>query len=186
MMRPNLYQASRMLTTVGVTADINFNPTQITTRMRKSIQRQLESGNITGGWSSHAARLARVMCEQFNLTYIRGDYWGLHVQFTSEEAREEACALMRADFAAYLLTMDGNPNNSWVQRSKNTLQENLKILASGESVHLRFHGGKEYLQMMRDLFVNSRSPSDVFNAKQVSNMLNQDSPIRINQHNWKD
>lgn len=185
-MRPNLYQASRMLTTVGVTADIQFNPTQITTRMRKSIQRQLESGNITGGWSSHAARLAKVLCEQFNLPYIRGDYWGLHVQFTSEESREEACALMRADFAAYLLTTDSNTNNSWLQRSKNTLQENLKILASGESVHLRFHGGKEYAQMMRDLFVKARCSSDVFNAKQVSNMLNQDSPIRINQHNWKD
>jgi hypothetical protein len=65
-MRPNLYQASRMLTTVGVTADITFNPTQITPRMRKSIQRQVESGNITGGYSSHAARLAKVLCEQFS------------------------------------------------------------------------------------------------------------------------
>jgi len=185
-MRPNLYQASRMLTTVGVTADINFNPTQITPRMRKSIQRQLESGNIVGGWSSHAARLAKVLCEQFKLPYIRGDYWGLHVQFTSEKARKEACAVMRADFAAYLLTMDGNPNNSWVQRSKDTLQENLKFIEAGQPAYLRFYSGKEHVQLMRDLFVNSRKPSDVFNAKQVSNMLNQDSPIRINQHNWKD
>jgi hypothetical protein len=185
-MRPTLYQASRMLTTVGVTADIQFNPTQVTNRMRKSIQRQLESGNIVGGWSSHAARLAKVLCEQFKLPYIRGDYWGLHVQFTSEKARKEACAVMRADFAAYLLTMDGNPNNSWVQRSKDTLQENLKFIEAGQPAYLRFYSGKEHVQLMRDLFVNSRNPSDVFNAKQVSNMLNQDSPIRINQHNWKD
>ena len=185
-MRPTLYQASRMLTTVGVTADIQFNPTQVTNRMRKSIQRQLESGNIVGGWSSHAARLAKVLCEQFKLPYIRGDYWGLHVQFTSEKARKEACAVMRADFAAYLLTMDGNPNNSWVQRSKDTLQENLKFIEVGQPAYLRFYSGKEHVQLMRDLFVNSRNPSDVFNAKQVSNMLNQDSPIRINQHNWKD
>jgi hypothetical protein len=175
-----------MLTTVGVTADINFNPTQITPRMRKSIQRQLESGNIVGGWSSHAARLAKVLCEQFTLPYIRGDYWGLHVQFTSEKARKEACALMRADFAAYLLTTEDNNHNSWIQRAKNTLQENIEILSAGESAHLRFYSGKEHVQLMRDLFVNSRNPSDVFNAKQVSNMLNQDSPIRINQHNWKD
>lgn len=185
-MRPNLYQASRMLTTVGVTADIQFNPTQVTNRMRKSIQKQVETGNITGGWSSHAARLAKVLCEQFKLPYIRGDYWGLHVQFTSEKARAEACAVMRADYAAYLLTTGDNNHNSWVQRSKDMLQENLKLIEAGEPAHPRFHGGKEYVQMMRDLFVNSRTPSDVFNAKQVANMLNQDSPIRINQHNWKD
>jgi hypothetical protein len=154
--------------------------------MRKSIQRQVESGNITGGYSSHASRIAKVLCEQFKLSYIRGDYWGLHVQFTNEKSREEACAVMRADFAAYLLTTDDNDKHGWLQRSKNTLQENIKILASGESAHLRFYGGKEYVQMMRDLFVNSRNPSDVFNAKQVSNMLNQETPITVHNYNWKD
>jgi len=185
-MRPNLYQASRMLTTVGVTADINFNPTQVTNRMRKSIQRQVESGNIVGGWSSHAARLAKVLCEQFKLPYIRGDYWGLHVQFTSEEARAEAAALIKADFAAYMLTQAGNDHHTWIQRSKARVQQDIDAILAGDASHIRFHSDKVYVQMMRDLFVKARRASDVFNAKQVSNMLNQDSPIRINQHNWND
>lgn len=185
-MRPNLYQASRMLTTAGVTADINFNPTQITTRMRRSIQKQIESGNITGGWASHASRLAKVLCEQFKLPYIHGDYWGLHIQFTDPKYREEAVALIKADYAAYMLTMDGHPNNSWVQRTKRTVQEDIDTVMAGGATRLRFYGGKQYVQMMRDLFVKARRASDVYNAKQVANMLNQDSPIRINQHNWKD
>ena len=175
-----------MLTTAGVTADINFNPTQITNRLRKSIQRQIESGNITGGWSSHASRLAKVLCEQFNLPYIRGDYWGLHVQFTSEEARQEAASIIKADFAAYMLSHSATDSPTWVQRSKARVQQDIDAILSGESGHLRFHSDKMYIQMMRDLFVKTRRPSDVYNAKQVSNMLNQDSPIRINQHNWKD
>lgn len=185
-MRPTLYEASRMLTTVGVTADINFNPTQVTTRMRKSIQRQVESGDITGGYSSHAARLAKALCEQFKLPYIRGDYWGLRVQFTSEEARKEATALIKADFAAYMLTQAGNDHHTWVQRSKDRVQQDIDAILAGDTSHLRFYSDKMYMQMMRELFVKSRTPSDIFNAKQVSNMLNQDSPIRINQHHWND
>lgn len=185
-MRPNLYQASRMLTTVGVTADINFNPTQITARMRKSIQRQIESGNITGGYSSHAARLAKVLCEQFKLPYIYGSYWGLHFQFTDPEARKEAVAIMKADFSAYMLSHAANDNHTWVRRMKDRVQQDMETISAGGAVHARFYSDKAYIQMMRDLFIKTRRPSDVFNAKQVSNMLNQDSPIRINQHNWKD
>ena len=183
-MRPNLYQASRMLTTVGVTADIQFNPMQVTTRMRKSIQRQVETGNITGGWSSHASRLAKVLCIQFKLPYVRGDYWGLHVQFTDEKARAEAIALIRADWSAYILS--NTDHQMWIDRNKDKLNEHIKLIEGGHPSHIRFYSGKEYVQLMRDLCVRSRTPSDVFNAKQVSNMLNQDSPIRINQHNWND
>ena len=183
-MRPTLYQASRMLTTVGVTAAIQFNPMQVTTRMRKSIQRQVESGNITGGWSSHASRLAKVLCMQFKLPYVRGDYWGLHIQFTDEKARAEATALIRADWSAYVLS--NTDHQAWIDRNKGYVNEHIKLIEAGEPCHVRFYSGKEYVQLMRDLCVRSRTPSDVFNAKQVSNMLNQDSPIRINQHNWND
>ena len=183
-MRPTLYQASRMLTTVGVTADINFNPTMITSRMRKSIQRQVETGNITGGWSSHASRLAKALCTQFKLPYVRGDYWGLHVQFTDDKARAEAAALVRADWSAYVLS--NTDHQVWVDRNKETVNNHIGLIEGGHSCHIRFYSGKEYVKLMRELFINSRTPSDVFNAKQVSNMLNQDTPIRIHQHNWND
>lgn len=183
-MRPNLYQASRMLTTVGVTADINFNPTMITNRMRKSIQKQVESGDITGGYASHASRLAKVLCTQFQLPYVRGDYWGLHVQFTNDKARAEAAALVRADWAAY--TLSNSDHQVWVDRNKERVNEHIGLIEGGYPCHIRFYSGREYVKLMRDLFVRSRTPSDVFNAKQVSNMLNQDTPIRIHQHNWND
>jgi hypothetical protein len=175
-----------MLTTAGITADIKFNPTQITNRMRKSIQRQVESGNITGGWSSHAARLAKVLCEQFKLPYIHGDYWGLHVQFTDRKHREEAVALMKADFAAYMLTMDGTSHPTYLLRQKRTVQEDIDLILAGEPARVRFYNGKDYAEMMRGLFIKARGASDVFNAKQVSNMLSQDTPIHIDQLNWKD
>lgn len=183
-MRPNLYQASRMLTTVGVTADINFNPMQVTTRMRKSIQKQVETGNITGGYSSHASRLAKVLCTQFKLPYVRGDYWGLHVQFTDDKARAEAVEIIRADWAAYTLTT--GDEQLWITRYKEKVNDRIGLIEGGHPCTLRFYGGKEYVRLMRELFVRSRTPSDVFNAKQVSNMLNQDTPIRIHQHNWND
>lgn len=183
-MRTTLYSAARMLTTAGVTADINFNPAQVTTRMRKSIQRQIESGNITGGWSSHASRIAKVLCEQFKLPYIRGDYYGLHVNFTDEKARAEAVALLHADLSAYLLNGDEHP--LWINRTKENAQAQIKLFAAGGAHHLRFYSGKEYAQMMRDLFIRTRTPSDVFNAKQVANMLNHDTPINIHQHHWED
>ena len=183
-MRPNLYQAARMLTTAGVKADIQFHPTAVTNRLRKSIQRQVESGDITGGWSSHASRIAKVLCTQFNLPYVRGDYWGLHVQFTDEKARAEAVALIRADLSAYLLNNEDYP--AWIERSKSQAQEQIELLEEGQPCHVRFHSGREYVKLMRELFTKSRTPSDIFNAKQVSNMLNQESPIHIHQHNWND
>ena len=183
-MRPNLYQAARMLTTAGVKADIQFHPTAVTNRLRKSIQRQVESGDITGGWSSHASRIAKVLCTQFQLPYVRGDYWGLHVQFTDEKARAEAVALIRADLSAYLLNNSDYP--AWVDRRKEQTQEQITLLEGGNPCHVRFHSGKEYVMLMRELFTKSRTPSDIFNAKQVSNMLNQESPIHIHQHNWND
>ena len=88
-MRPTLYQASRMLTTAGVSAEIKFDPTQITNRLRKSIQRQIESGVITGGYSSHASRLAKYLCKQFDLRYSDNSWYGVRVPTVTVEYREK-------------------------------------------------------------------------------------------------
>lgn len=184
-MRPNLYQAARMLTTAGVKADIHFNPTMVTTRLRKSIQKQVESGNITGGWSSHASRIAKVLCTQFKLPYIHGDYWGLHVQFTDVKARAAVVELMRADLSAYVLKDDAH-SAYWINSTKSDVNRNIELVSAGTSTRIRLYTGKTYENMVRDVFMKHRTPSDVFNAKQVANMLNQESPIHIQQHNWED
>lgn len=184
-MRPNLYQAARMLTTAGVTADIYFDPDEITGRMRNSIAKQIESGNITGGWSSHAARIAKVLCTQFKLPYIHGDYWGLHVQFTDVKARAEAVELMRADLSAYIMKDDAH-SAYWINSTKSDVNRNIELVSAGTSTRIRLYTGKTYETMVRDVFIKHRTPSDVFNAKQVRDMLYQSKPIRINQNNWKD
>ena len=179
-MRPTLYQASRMLTTVGVTADITFNPTQITNRLRKSIQRQIVNGIITGGWSSHASRLAKVLCEQHKLPYLANSWHGVEVQAKTKETQERLVELVQADTTAYLLTDSGSSLYFKAQARKT-----VAAIRAGERTYVRIHD-KEFDLQIRQVLIKSRSTEELGLALKVSALLDSPNPISIDQQNWKD
>lgn len=179
-MRPTLYQASRMLTTVGVTADITFNPTKITNRLRKSIQRQIVNGIITGGWSSQAARLAKVLCDQHKLPYLANSWHGVEVQAKTKETQERLVELIRADTAAYLLTENGD--GSYFKRQS---AEAVVAIRAGERTYVRIHD-KAFDMKIRQVLIESRSTEEFGLALKVSELLDSPNPISIDQQNWKD
>lgn len=180
-MRPTLYQASRMLTTAGVTADIRFDPKAITNRLKKSIQRQVANGTLTGGYSSHATRLARYLCEQFKVKYSDNAWYGIRVPAAPVEYREEFVQLIQADLAAYLLDGD-HYNPKW---EKDKAAETIKEIRAGMDSDVRTHS-KEFRDKLIALVSKTRTPEEIKKAAEVAALLDQGNLITINQYNCKD
>lgn len=180
-MRPTLYEASRMLTTAGISADIKFDPTKVTTRLRKSIQRQVASGVLTGGYSSHATRVAKYICRQFNIRYTDRTWYGLRVPYVPVEYREKFVELLQADLAAYLLDND-TYHPQW---EKDKTAENIKQIRAGFSVDVRTHS-KEYKEKLGILISETRTPEEIKHAADIAAMLDAGHPITINQYNTQD
>ena len=181
-MRPTLYQASRMLTTAGVSAEIKFDPTKITNRLRKSIQRQVASGVITGGYSSHASRLAKYLCKQFELRYSDNSWYGVRIPSMEEKHRENFVELIQADLAAYLLDGDHRSNGQW---DKDNAAHSIKKIRSGIDADVRTHSN-EFQKKLQALIVSTRTPEELQKANQVAAMLDAINPIIINHFNLEE
>jgi len=180
-MRPTLYQASRMLTTAGVSADIKFDPTKITARLKKSIQRQVASGVLTGGHSSHSTRLARYLCKQFDVRYTDRTWYGMRVPAMPVQHRERIVELIQADLTAYLL--DGDHYNP--QWDKNKAAEQIAAVRAGFSVEVRTHS-REYKEKLGIVISETRTPAEAKHAADIAAMLDAGLPITINQYNAGD
>ena len=178
-MRPTLYQASRMLTTAGVSAHIQFDPTQITNRLKKSIQRQVADGVLTGGWSSHATRIAKYLCKQFDVKYTDRTWYGIRIPAPAIEHRERFVELIQADLAAYLLDGDHYNNGQW---DKDNAASNIKKVRAGEDAEIRIHS-KEFRDKLAMLISETRTPEEIAHAKTIAAMLDAGLPITINQYN---
>lgn len=177
-MRPTLYDASRMLTTAGVSAVITFDPKSITNRLKKSIQRQIASGVITGGYSSHASRLAKYLCKQFKIDYSGNSWYGIRLPTIAVEHRERFVELVQADLAAYLL--DGDHYNP--QWDKDQANKAIALIRSGSTVDVRTHS-KEYKDKLCALISETRTPAQIKHAQEVAALLDLGDPITINQYN---
>jgi len=173
-MRPTLYEASRMLTTAGISADIKFDPTRVTNRLKKSIQRQVASGVLTGGYSSHATRVAKYLCKQFNVKYTDRTWYGLRVPAQAVEHRERFVELVQADLAAYLL--DGDHYNP--QWDKDKAAEHIQEIRAGHSADVRTHS-KEYREKLAMLISETRTDEDIKHAADIAAMLDEERPITI-------
>jgi len=180
-MRPTLYQASRMLTTAGVSAVISFDPTKITNRLRKSIQRQVTSGVITGGYSSHASRVAKYLCKQFSLRYSDSSWYGLRVPTMEKKYREGFVELIHADLAAFLLDSDER-DPTW---HKNNAASAINKIRSGIDTDVRTHSAI-FQKKLQALIVSTRTPEELQKANQVAEMLDAINPIIINQFNLEE
>jgi tyrosine-protein phosphatase YwqE len=178
-MRPNLYEASRTLATAGFTAQIHFNPSEVTNRLKKSIQKQIEACSLTGGYSSHASRIAKRLMEQENIPFSRQDWSSLFVQYETKEAREQAVAIINADLAAYILD-DPSNNNKYL---KNRAAESIEEIQRGESSYLRIHH-KEFSKQLRQLMTDTRTPELVAKAKALAKRLDDPTPIKITIKDW--
>lgn len=177
-MRPTLYQASRMLTTAGVSAEIKFDPTRITNRLRKSIQRQVASGVITGGYSSHASRLAKYLCKQFDLRYSDNSWYGVRVPAVTVEYREKFVELIQADLAAYLLDSDQRSDGQW---DKDNAAGSIKKIRMGIDAEVRTHSSI-FQKKLQALILETRTPEELEKANQIAAMLDAGIPIVINQY----
>lgn len=180
-MRPTLYEASRLLTTQGMVADIKFDPTQVTSRLRKSIQRQIASGVMTGGWSSHASRIAKVMCNQFDVKYTDKTWYGVRIPVVDNEYREKFVELIQTDLAAYLLDGD-HYNSKW---EKDHANESIDFIRRGLATNVRTHS-HEYQEKLRALIMTTRTEAQREHAKEVAAMLDAGKPIKLKHINWKD
>ena len=181
-MRPTLYQASRMLTTAGVSAEIKFDPTKITNRLRKSIQRQVVSGVVTGGYSSHASRLAKYLCKQFDLRYSDNSWYGVRVPTVPLEYREKLVELIQADLAAYLLDGDHHQGGRW---DKDNAAGSINKIRMGIDADVRTHSSM-FQKKLQALILETRTPEELEKANQVAAMLDACNPITINQYNSED
>ena len=181
-MRPTLYQASRMLTTAGVSAHIQFDPTQITNRLKKSIQRQVETGVLTGGYSSHSTRLAKYLCKQFKVEYTDRTWYGIRIPARPVEHREQFVELVQADLTAYLLDGDHYNGAKW---EKDNTAANIREIREGKDVDLRTYS-KEYREKLGMLISATRTPEQMAHAKTIAAMLDAGLPITINQYNAQD
>ena len=173
-MRTTLYDAARMLTTAGMTADIKFDPTQITNRLKKSIQRQISNGVITGGWASHASRIAKILCKQYKVHYTDNAWYGIRLPTIAVEHREKFVELIQADLAAYLL--DGDHYNP--QWDKDRASDSIALIRGGDPAEVRTHS-KEYKDKLRALLTATRTPADVEHARGIAAMLDSGEPITI-------
>jgi hypothetical protein len=167
-----------MLTTAGVSAHIQFDPTKITNRLKKSIQRQVANGVLTGGYSSHATRIAKYLCKQFDVKYTDRTWYGLRVPKQAVEHRERFVELVRADLAAYLL--DGDHYNP--QWEKDKTAETITHIRAGQNVDVRIHS-REFRDKLAMLISETRTPEDIAHAKSIAAMLDAGLPITINQYN---
>ena len=177
-MRPTLYEASRMLTTQGISADIKFDPTKVTARLRKSIQRQVASGVLTGGYSSHATRIAKYLCKQFSVRYTHTTWYGLLIPPIQVEHRERFVELLQADLSTYLL--DDYPHNPKWEKDR-TLACMMQIKA-GIAVEAHTHS-KEYKDKLAALVSETRTTEDIARATRVASMLDDVHPIHIHHYN---
>lgn len=181
-MRPKLYEASRMLTTQGISADIKFDPTQVTTRLRNSIRKQVESGVMTGGWSSHASRIAKILCNQFGVKYTDKTWYGVRIPVVSKEYREQFIELVQADIAAYILDDDAPYNHTW---EKEHAEQSVQHIKTGRETNVRTHS-QHYQEKLRDLIMTTRTPRELAHAKEVAAMIDAGQPITITNVKWKD
>jgi hypothetical protein len=170
-----------MLTTAGVSAEIKFDPTKITNRLRKSIQRQVISGVITGGYSSHASRLAKYLCKQYKLRYSDTSWYGLRVPTMETKYREGFVQLIQADLAAFLLDSDER-DPAWHKRNA---ASSIDKIRSGYDTDVRTHS-TIFQKKLQALILETRTTDEIDLANYVATMLDAGLPIIINQYNSED
>jgi hypothetical protein len=178
-MRPALYEAARALTTAGFSADIYFNPSEITNRLKKSIQRQITNCAITGGYSSQAARIARHLMDEYGVPYSRTHWSGLHLHFVAEESQRKAVEIVQADIAAYLLD-NASYNASYEKKSA---ADNIRSIQAGVKVYVRLHS-RVYADQLLALMTESMTPVIKEKAAALAARLEDPTPIKITMKDW--
>jgi hypothetical protein len=176
-MKPNLYEAARALTTAGFSADIYFNPSQITNRLKKSVQRQIICCSAIGGYKSQSARIASQLMSQYEIPHSKS-YWGLHVQFQSKESQSQAVAILQADLAAYLLDAPFNADYE-KRRALNAIE----TINRGEEAYVHLHIS-EFSKQLLNLMTDSLPPEVRAKAAALAARLDDPTPIKINLKNW--
>ena len=178
-MRPLLYEAARALTTAGFSADIYFNPSEITNRLKKSIQKQITNCAVTGGYSSHAARIARHLMDEYDVPYSKTHWSGVKVQLATEESQRKAVKIVQADLAAYLL--DNEAYNAAYE--KKSAADAIRFIQEGSKTHVRCRS-KVFADQLITLMSESMTPEIKEKAAALAARLEDPKPIKITMKDW--
>lgn len=133
------YDVARMANTMGIQTTIVLKPEQITVRVKNSIKRQLRNGRITGGYRSHAAKIAKYLTEKYELPVLQDGWRGFSVGSINMETKAAIRGFFEADWAAELLERPGMAQQGSYYRTR--YEEGLSDLGNplAKNFHLLFH-----------------------------------------------
>lgn len=116
------WEIARAAKTTGMRVTLELDPTQITTRIKNAIKRQLRQGRVTGGWRSQSRAIAEHLATKFKLPVVRDSWRGMRVPYANSEQRSALAELVRADFAAKMLEQQHYSNSYYKDRQRNELE----------------------------------------------------------------
>lgn len=104
-MTTHAWEIARQVKTAGVVATLHFDPSRLTTRIRKAAQRMLQSGTLWGGWSSQSRKVAEMVAAHYALPMMKVSHGYLYVERRSlhNDDMETLKRLFNADIMAFKL-----------------------------------------------------------------------------------
>lgn len=111
-MSTTMFSKARVLALPGIQAQLTFDPSQVSVRLRNSARKMLESG-VVGGYSSIAAKIARMVAAQVGYD-LRGAGSGNYVtppRGMPEPLRRQIYELWQASLVAHKIA--GNRPYGW-------------------------------------------------------------------------
>lgn len=100
-----VWQIADKIRTAGVVTTLHFDPSQLTVRIRKAAQRMLQSGTLSGGWSSQSRKVAELVAAHHRLPMmkVRCGYVYVDRRSLNDEDMQTIKRLYHADITAFKL-----------------------------------------------------------------------------------
>ena len=175
-MASNYYDVARLANTMGMKCTIVLDPTQITTRVKNSVKKQLRQGRITGGWRSNAAKIADQIVEKFQLNVTRDTWRGVQISNPTREQRERLTELVNADWAATLLDEPQYQHIPYYRdRNKTMLRE---LQSNNKKFHLTFHDST-FTERARTIMAEGMTAKDRELIEKAIDLLDGNHEIHI-------
>lgn len=170
-----VWDTARLGHTAGIELTATLHPDRLTTRMRNSIKRMVASGQLSGGWQSHAKRLARALCDKYKVPYNQSSRYNVFVPLaTPERLRVQLLDLLKADEVATRIDNEGQLHHYYSKR----YERDREALMQDASYSVRFNDkdvGAEACRLMTD-FVQKHGVDE---RKMVCALLDGKEPIQL-------
>jgi hypothetical protein len=159
----------------GVEVSVTLHPQRLSTRMRNSVSRMLETRVITGGWGSQGRRLATAIAEKYEIQCSINGWNGLRIVGISPEAAPLVRELVTADWTAWLL--DNSKYNDGYYRNAYELALN-RLDGCDQNFFITMHD-KESIRKVVVILAEHTTQEMKDKSKQVADKLRGTEPIHI-------